>query len=96
MYSAKVVLNLHGITMVIVFFFSLSLQEVIVRKCNVVCTSKDKRNPQPSDRELKMADYIFYRTFDVGTLSISDKIENRTAAIDGMQISVATTLVVLN
>ncbi|XXG55998.1 hypothetical protein AAC387_Pa03g3535 [Persea americana] len=56
--------------------------EVIVRKCNVVCTSKDKRNPQPSDRELKMADYIFYRTFDVGTLSISDKIENRTAAID--------------
>lgn len=43
-----------------------------------------------------MADYIFYRTFDVGTLSISDKIEDRTAAIDGMQFSVATTLVVLN
>ncbi|XP_022153560.1 protein ANTI-SILENCING 1 isoform X2 [Momordica charantia] len=41
------------------------LLEEVIRKCNVVCTLKDGRNPQPSDAELNSADYIFYRTYDV-------------------------------
>ncbi|KAH7867078.1 hypothetical protein Vadar_028622 [Vaccinium darrowii] len=45
--------------------------ETICGKCNVVCTSKDKRNPQATREELKMADYIFCRTFDVARCTIS-------------------------
>ncbi|XP_058226793.1 protein ANTI-SILENCING 1-like isoform X3 [Rhododendron vialii] len=45
--------------------------EAICGKCNVVCTSKDKRNPQPSKEDLRMADYIFNRTFDVARCTIS-------------------------
>ncbi|XP_058112400.1 protein ANTI-SILENCING 1-like isoform X2 [Magnolia sinica] len=58
--------------------------EVIVGKCNVICTSKDTRNPQPSDDELRMADYIFYRTFNVGNYTISERIEDSIAGIEGM------------
>ncbi|KAG9142071.1 hypothetical protein Leryth_016297, partial [Lithospermum erythrorhizon] len=47
--------------------------EAIAGKCNVVCISKDSRNPQPSAEELSKADYVFYRTFDVDSFSISDK-----------------------
>nr|GFB78405.1 protein anti-silencing 1 [Tanacetum cinerariifolium] len=39
--------------------------ESIAGPCNVVCVSKDCRNPQPSDEELKAADFVFYRTFSV-------------------------------
>ncbi|KAF5183926.1 Anti-silencing [Thalictrum thalictroides] len=56
--------------------------EVLVGKCNVVCTSKDERNPQPSAGEMKMADYIFSRTFDVGKFRISDKIGDRIAGTE--------------
>ncbi|KAL5715537.1 hypothetical protein ACHQM5_017343 [Ranunculus cassubicifolius] len=56
--------------------------EAIAGKCHVVCTSKDSRNPQPSPEELRMADYIFYRTFDVGRCIISDKIDDTIAGID--------------
>ncbi|KAF5938748.1 hypothetical protein HYC85_023007 [Camellia sinensis] len=41
-------------------------------KCNVVSISKDNRNPQPSEQEIRMADNIFYRTFDVRHCTISD------------------------
>ncbi|XP_010254289.1 PREDICTED: protein ANTI-SILENCING 1-like isoform X2 [Nelumbo nucifera] len=57
--------------------------EVLVGKCNVICTSKDRRNPQPLSRDVKMADYIFYRTFDVGSCMISDNFED---AIDGIDV----------
>ncbi|KAK1282179.1 hypothetical protein QJS10_CPB22g00788 [Acorus calamus] len=40
-----------------------------------------QRNPQPSEEELKKADYIFYRTFDVGKCIISDKIGDNIAGI---------------
>ncbi|PIA37009.1 hypothetical protein AQUCO_03100039v1 [Aquilegia coerulea] len=53
--------------------------DVLVGKCNVVCTSKDERNPQPSAEELKRAHYIFRRTFDVGKFRISDKIDDSVA-----------------
>ncbi|KAK1282888.1 hypothetical protein QJS10_CPB22g00359 [Acorus calamus] len=56
--------------------------EAIAGKCNVLCTSIDRRNPQPSEEELKKADYIFYRTFDVETYSISDKIGDSIAGIE--------------
>ncbi|KAB1208463.1 hypothetical protein CJ030_MR7G022679 [Morella rubra] len=55
--------------------------EAIAGKCNVVCTSKDSRNPQPSDEDLQKADFIFYRAFDVGLLKIVDNIEGNVAGI---------------
>ncbi|KAF8406987.1 hypothetical protein HHK36_006108 [Tetracentron sinense] len=60
--------------------------EVLAGKCNVVCTSKDQRNLLPSELELRMAKYIFYRTFDVGSLTISDKFEDRIAGIEGQKL----------
>ncbi|KAK9697178.1 hypothetical protein RND81_08G019800 [Saponaria officinalis] len=56
--------------------------EAIAGKCNVVCVSKDSRNRQPSVEELEMADFIFYRTFDVKSLTISDKLEEKIAMVD--------------
>ncbi|XP_022730398.1 protein ANTI-SILENCING 1 isoform X2 [Durio zibethinus] len=56
--------------------------EAIAGKCNVVCISKDSRNPQPSDEELQMADFVYYRTFDVGQHIILDKIDDKVAGID--------------
>ncbi|MCL7043285.1 hypothetical protein MKW94_024576 [Papaver nudicaule] len=56
--------------------------EAIAGKCNVVCTSKDVKNPQPSEEEIKAADYIFYRTFNVDTLKISDKIDEKIALVE--------------
>lgn len=59
-------------------------QEVLVGKCNVICTSKDERNPQPSEEDIKMADYIFFRTFDVGNCAISDYIKDEVGGIEGI------------
>lgn len=59
-------------------------QEAISGKCNVVCTSKDSRNPQPSDEELQAADFIFCRAFDVGNHRILGKIEEKVAGIEGI------------
>ncbi|XP_027343446.1 protein ANTI-SILENCING 1 [Abrus precatorius] len=47
--------------------------EAILGNCSIVCTSKDKRNPEPSETELKMANYFFSYTFDVDRRVISDK-----------------------
>ncbi|XP_017231637.1 protein ANTI-SILENCING 1 isoform X2 [Daucus carota subsp. sativus] len=54
----------------------------IAGKCNVVCTSKDSRNRQPSEEELKLADYIFYRTFDVGLCTILDKMDEKVGGTE--------------
>lgn len=56
--------------------------EAIAGKCNVVCSSKDSRNPLPSDEELQEADFVFYRTFDVGNCRILDKIDDKIAGIE--------------
>ncbi|GLT67489.1 hypothetical protein SLA2020_397950 [Shorea laevis] len=56
--------------------------EAIAGKCKVVCTSKDSRNPQPSDEQLQKADFIFYRGFDVKHWKILDKIEEKVAGIE--------------
>ncbi|CAN4114613.1 unnamed protein product [Withania somnifera] len=56
--------------------------EAIAGKCNVVCISEDNRNPQPSDEEVKMADYVFYRAFDVGNCTILDKMTGKVGGLD--------------
>ncbi|XP_060193640.1 protein ANTI-SILENCING 1-like isoform X2 [Lycium barbarum] len=56
--------------------------EAITGKCNVVCTSTDRRNPRPKDEDLGTADFFFYRTFDVGTRQISEKFPNSIAQIE--------------
>lgn len=45
--------------------FNVILLEAICGKCSVVCTSKDRRNTQPTEEELIKASYVFFRTFDV-------------------------------
>lgn len=64
-------------------------QEAILGKCNVICTSKDKRNPRPSSNELNTADYIFYRTFDVGNKSISEKFADEIDGTKGQSLVVS-------
>ena len=60
-------------------------QEAISGKCNIVCISKDIRNPYPSDEEVQMAEFVFYRFFDVGMRKILDKIVvDKIAGIEGM------------
>jgi len=54
--------------------------EAVAGKCTVICTSKDKRNRQPSPQELQIADYIFYRVFDVKSLTLSDQLPDKIAA----------------
>ncbi|KAG5622023.1 hypothetical protein H5410_007241, partial [Solanum commersonii] len=56
--------------------------EAITGKCKVVCISIDRRNPQPKDRDLETAEFLFYRTFDVGTQEISEKFPNSIAQIE--------------
>lgn len=52
--------------------FNINVLEVIIGKCKVLCTSKDARNPQPTEEDLNDADYFFYRFFDVGNYTVSE------------------------
>ncbi|KAL5071302.1 hypothetical protein RYX36_022189 [Vicia faba] len=56
--------------------------ESITGKCNVVCISKDSRNPQPSDVAFRKASFVFYRYFDVGQRKIVDEVDDKIAGID--------------
>ncbi|KAL3629958.1 hypothetical protein CASFOL_026270 [Castilleja foliolosa] len=62
---------------------NISPLEAISGKCNIVCSSKLERNPQPTEEELRIADYIFYRTFDAGKCTISEKFPS---SIDGIKM----------
>ncbi|XP_024980346.1 protein ANTI-SILENCING 1-like [Cynara cardunculus var. scolymus] len=62
--------------------FNINALETISGKCNVVCKSKDKRNPQASIEELKMSDFIFYRTFDVGNCILSERFPDKIAGVE--------------
>ncbi|XP_068652487.1 protein ANTI-SILENCING 1-like [Aristolochia californica] len=62
--------------------WNLNPLEVLVGKCNVMCALKDKRNPLPSSEDLKMADFIFYRTFDVGKMTISEYVDDKIAGVE--------------
>lgn len=70
----------------------MQFQEAISGKCNIVCVSKDSRNPEHSNEELQMADFVFYRTFHVGHWIISDKIGDKIAGIDGISFNHLTLL----
>lgn len=56
--------------------------EAIAGKCTVVCLSKDERNRQPTPREQEVADYIFYRFFDVGNCTLSDKVPEKIGGLE--------------
>ncbi|CAL4948791.1 unnamed protein product [Urochloa decumbens] len=56
--------------------------EAIAGKCTVICISKDKRNRQPSPQEQAMADYIFYRFFDVNNCTVSDQLPDKIAGLE--------------
>ncbi|KAL6615561.1 hypothetical protein ACP70R_037831 [Stipagrostis hirtigluma subsp. patula] len=56
--------------------------EAIAGKCTVICISKDERNRQPSPQERAMADYIFYRFFDVSSCTLSDKLPEKIAGLE--------------
>lgn len=51
----------------------------------MLCISKDERNRQPSPRELAMADYIFYRFFDVNSCTLSEQLPEKIAGVEGQQ-----------
>ncbi|CAN1346848.1 Protein ANTI-SILENCING 1 [Linum perenne] len=51
--------------------------EVIAGKCNVICISRDKRNPQPSEEQISNADFVFSRAFDVGQCEILERMDDK-------------------
>lgn len=55
-------------------------------KCNVLCVSKDRRNPQPARNEYRTANYVFSRTFDTGLQIISKKFADAIAGIRGLLV----------
>uniref|UniRef100_A0ACD5UKI9 Uncharacterized protein n=2 Tax=Avena sativa TaxID=4498 RepID=A0ACD5UKI9_AVESA len=56
--------------------------EALAGKCTVVCISKDERNRQPTPREQAVADYIFYRFFDVGNCTLSDQVPEKIGGLE--------------
>ncbi|PWA70028.1 hypothetical protein CTI12_AA291490 [Artemisia annua] len=61
---------------------NVNVLESISGKCNVVCTSKDERNPQATVEELEMSDYVFYRTFDVKECKLSKIFPDKIAGVE--------------
>ncbi|XP_050234878.1 protein ANTI-SILENCING 1 isoform X2 [Mercurialis annua] len=57
--------------------------EAIVDKCNVVCASNDERNPKPTEEELQLAEFVFYRSFHVGRRRI---LKNFADYVDGFKV----------
>ncbi|CAI8605761.1 unnamed protein product [Vicia faba] len=56
--------------------------ESIAGKCNLVCISKDARNPQPSDEAVQNADFVFYRYFDVGKRKLVEEIDDKILGVE--------------
>ncbi|KAG6591654.1 Protein ANTI-SILENCING 1, partial [Cucurbita argyrosperma subsp. sororia] len=56
--------------------------EAIAGKCNVICISDDSRNPRPSDEELEKADFVFFRTFDVGKQEVCNDMCAKIAGVE--------------
>ncbi|CAF1786993.1 hypothetical protein Bca4012_046436 [Brassica carinata] len=61
---------------------SVNPLEAICGKCSVLCISKDERNPQPTDEEIKSTDFVFRRAFDVGSCKVLDTIDDKVAGVD--------------
>lgn len=66
-------------------YFCMVYQESIAGKCNLVCISKDARNPQPSEEAVRNADFVFYRCFDVGKRKVVEEIDDKILGLEGMQ-----------
>ncbi|CAH9141202.1 unnamed protein product [Cuscuta epithymum] len=56
--------------------------EAINGPCSVICTSKDRRNTQPTEEELGNANFIFLRTFDVKSRTLSKKFPDLIANVE--------------
>jgi hypothetical protein len=65
----------------LLFFYGVS--GIYCWECNVVCISKDARNPQPSDEIVRRAEFVFYRYFDVGERKIVEEIDDKIVGIEG-------------
>ncbi|KAL5558791.1 hypothetical protein UlMin_035002 [Ulmus minor] len=65
---------------------NVNVLEAIAGKCNVVCISKDNRNRQPSDEEIRNADFIFRRTFDVEQQKVMDITNDSIDKIAGLDV----------
>jgi len=63
--------------------FKFCFQESVIGKCSVVCVSEDKRNPKPSEPELKRADFFFKCTFDVDRPVIDHKFPDKIDGVEG-------------
>lgn len=72
--------------------FKICFQESILGKCCIVCSSEDKRNPKPSETELKRANFFFKCTFDVDRLVIDDKFPDKIDGIEGQLFMFCTSL----
>ncbi|KAD5508206.1 hypothetical protein E3N88_15909 [Mikania micrantha] len=59
-------------------------KDAIICPCNVVCLSEDNRNPQPSDEQRKAADFVFYRTFDVQSYAVLDKMDDEVGGLESI------------
>ncbi|KAK9666295.1 hypothetical protein RND81_14G175100 [Saponaria officinalis] len=57
--------------------------EAIIGKCNVICTSKDRRVPLQSKSDIEKADYFFSHAFDVGTRKL---LRNLPDTIDCIKV----------
>ncbi|CAN1238916.1 Protein ANTI-SILENCING 1 [Linum grandiflorum] len=64
--------------------------EAIAGKCNVICTSRDIRNPQPSKEQIIGADFVFSRCFDVGRCKILEKMDEKIGGIEGIHFYTST------
>lgn len=61
---------------------SVNPLEAICGKCSVLCLSKDERNLQPTDEEIKSTDFVFRRAFDVGSCKVLDTIDDKISGVD--------------
>ncbi|KAJ3670862.1 hypothetical protein LUZ60_008288 [Juncus effusus] len=62
--------------------YDLNRLETVAGKCKVVCTSRDARNPQPSEEDIARADFVFSRVFDVETKTLSEILPEKIALRD--------------
>ncbi|XP_045811089.1 protein ANTI-SILENCING 1-like isoform X1 [Trifolium pratense] len=60
---------------------SINSLESIAGKCNVVCISKDPRNPRLSDETVWRAEFVFHRYFDVGKHKILEEVDDKIVGI---------------
>uniref|UniRef100_A0A0D3CJU1 BAH domain-containing protein n=1 Tax=Brassica oleracea var. oleracea TaxID=109376 RepID=A0A0D3CJU1_BRAOL len=80
------VYNINDVVRVSYLFFLIdddmvTLYDTILGKCSVVCLSDDRRNPLPTRRELRIARYVFSRTFDTKRKIISEDFADAIAGI---------------